>query len=60
MYSGSKPRHKVGVPTEVSGKIRVGIVYGGRSAEHEVSLQSAQNILQAIDRERFDVVEIKI
>ena len=31
-------------------KIRVGILFGGRSAEHEVSLQSAKNIIEAIDR----------
>ncbi len=37
------------------GKTRVGIIFGGRSAEHEVSLQSAKNILDALDKERFDV-----
>lgn len=36
-------------------KLRVGIVFGGKSAEHEVSLQSAKNILEAIDKSRFDV-----
>ncbi|MBN6150626.1 D-alanine--D-alanine ligase [Xanthomonas sp. AmX2] len=36
-------------------KIRVGIIFGGRSAEHEVSLQSAKNIADALDRERFDL-----
>ena len=30
-------------------KLRVGIVFGGKSAEHEVSLQSAKNIVDAID-----------
>ena len=42
------------------GKIRVGIVFGGKSAEHEVSLQSAQNIISAIDRETYDVVLIGV
>ena len=37
-------------------KIRVGILFGGKSAEHEVSLQSAKNIIEAIDREKFEVV----
>ncbi|SPX11704.1 D-alanine--D-alanine ligase [Escherichia coli] len=37
-------------------KLRVGIVFGGKSAEHEVSLQSAKNIVDAIDKSRFDVV----
>lgn len=41
-------------------KLRVGIVFGGKSAEHEVSLQSAKNILEAIDKTRFDVVLLGI
>ena len=42
------------------GKIRVGILFGGRSAEHEVSLQSARNIIDAIDRTKYEVVLISI
>ena len=42
------------------GKTRVGIIFGGRSAEHEVSLQSAKNIVDALDKERFDVTLIGI
>lgn len=41
-------------------KIRVGLVFGGRSAEHEVSLQSAKNIVDALDKDRFDVSLIGI
>lgn len=41
-------------------KLRVGILFGGRSGEHEVSLLSAASILNAIDRDRFDVVPIGI
>jgi len=41
-------------------KIRVGILFGGKSAEHEVSLQSAKNIFEAIDRDKYDVVLIGI
>ncbi|MBX5444614.1 MAG: D-alanine--D-alanine ligase [Sphaerobacter sp.] len=41
-------------------KIRVGVIFGGRSGEHDVSLRSAQAILRAIDRERFEVVPIGI
>lgn len=41
-------------------KLRVGVLFGGRSGEHEVSLLSAASILEAIDRERFDVVPIGI
>ena len=41
-------------------KLRVGILFGGRSGEHEVSLLSAASILNAIDRKKFDVVPIGI
>ena len=41
-------------------KLRVGILFGGRSGEHEVSLLSAASILKAIDRNKFDVVPIGI
>jgi D-alanine-D-alanine ligase len=41
-------------------KIRVGILFGGRSAEHEVSLQSAKNIIDAIDTDKYEVVLIGI
>ncbi len=41
-------------------KLRVGVIFGGRSGEHEVSLLSAASILKAIDRTRFDVVPIGI
>jgi len=38
-------------------KIRVAVVYGGRSGEHEVSVRSARSILDAMDRAKYDVVE---
>jgi D-alanine-D-alanine ligase len=41
-------------------KLRVGILFGGRSGEHEVSLLSAASILKAIDRSKFDVIPIGI
>jgi D-alanine-D-alanine ligase len=41
-------------------KLRIGMIFGGRSGEHAVSLQSAQSVLQALDRSRYDVVEIGI
>ncbi|MDR2186085.1 MAG: D-alanine--D-alanine ligase [Treponema sp.] len=44
----------------MSGKIAVGIVFGGKSAEHEVSLQSAKNVFDAIDRDKYDPVLIGI
>jgi D-alanine-D-alanine ligase len=41
-------------------KLRVGILFGGRSGEHEVSLLSAASVLNAIDKEKYDVVPIGI
>jgi len=41
-------------------KLRVGILFGGKSAEHEVALQSARNVIQAIDKDRFEIVLIGI
>ena len=40
----------------MSKKIRVGILFGGRSAEHEISLRSARNIIEAIDTEKYEVL----
>jgi D-alanine-D-alanine ligase len=41
-------------------KLRIGILFGGHSGEHEVSLLSAASILKAIDRKKYDVVPIGI
>ncbi len=41
-------------------KINVGVLFGGKSVEHEVSLQSARNVVQALDREKYQVVLIGI
>jgi len=41
-------------------KVRLVVLFGGRSAEHEVSCISALHVLQAADRDRFDVVPIGI
>ena len=41
-------------------KLRVGILFGGKSAEHEVSLQSARNVVEAIDKTKYDIVLIGI
>ncbi|MGS9202925.1 D-alanine--D-alanine ligase A, partial [Salmonella enterica subsp. enterica serovar Infantis] len=40
--------------------MRVGLVCGGKAAEHAVSWQSAKNIVEAIDQTRFDVVLLGI
>ena len=44
----------------MSRKIRVAVLFGGRSAEHEVSITSARSMLQAIDRGKYDVTMIPI
>lgn len=41
-------------------KMRVGILFGGKSAEHEVALQSAKNIIEAIDKTKYEVALIGI
>lgn len=41
-------------------KIRLGLIFGGRSAEHEVSLRSARSVLKAIDRDKYDVTLVGI
>ena len=41
-------------------KLRIGILFGGRSGEHEVSLLAAASVLKSIDREKFEVVPIGI
>jgi D-alanine-D-alanine ligase len=41
-------------------KLNLGIIYGGRSGEHEVSLMSADSVLSVINRDKFTVVEIGI
>src|ERR1700761_8977837 len=41
-------------------KLRVGILFGGKSGEHDISLRSARSILAAIDRKKYDVVELGI
>lgn len=41
-------------------KIRVGILFGGKSAEHEISLQSARSIIEAIDTDTYEVTLISV
>jgi D-alanine-D-alanine ligase len=44
----------------VSRRLRVALLAGGRSSEHEISLASARSVLSALDPERYDVVAINI
>jgi D-alanine-D-alanine ligase len=53
------PRPQDGPPVETR-KPRVAVVFGGRSSEHAISCSTAGSVLQAIDRERYDVVPVGI
>jgi D-alanine-D-alanine ligase len=44
----------------VSGRLRVALLAGGRSSEHEISLASARSVLEALDPERYDVIGVQI
>jgi D-alanine-D-alanine ligase len=44
----------------VKNKLRVGVIFGGRSGEHEVSLRSARSVIDALDRSKYEVVPIAI
>ncbi|MGI8469882.1 MAG: D-alanine--D-alanine ligase family protein [Pyrinomonadaceae bacterium] len=41
-------------------KTRIGVIFGGRSGEHEVSIRSAKTVIEQIDREKYEVVPIAI
>jgi D-alanine-D-alanine ligase len=45
---------------DLAKKLRVGVIFGGRSGEHEVSLQSAKSVIDAMDRDKYEVVPIGI
>ncbi len=44
----------------MSPRVRVAVLLGGRSSEHEVSLASARSVLEALDPERYDTVTVEI
>jgi D-alanine-D-alanine ligase len=49
------------VPSDPTGRrIKVAVVFGGRSSEHAVSCSTAASVLRALDRDRYDVVPIGI
>src|SRR6187402_2076509 len=43
-----------------TGRTRVALVFGGRSSEHAVSCATASSVLEALDRDRYDVVPVGI
>jgi D-alanine-D-alanine ligase len=44
----------------VSKRVRVAVLLGGRSSEHEISLESARSVLEALDPERYETVTVEI
>ena len=44
----------------MSKKIKVGVLFGGRSSEHEVSLVSATSVINSLDKDKYDIVMIGI
>ncbi len=48
------------VDTISSARLRVMVLFGGRSAEHEVSIQSARNVIAAMDQERYEIFPVAI
>ena len=46
------------MPKNASPKLRLAILYGGRSGEHDVSIASATSVMQAIDRDKYDVLPV--
>lgn len=41
-------------------KLKIGVLFGGRSAEHEVSLNSAKNVIASLDKNKYEITPIKI
>lgn len=41
-------------------KLKIGILFGGKSAEHEVSINSANNVIKALDKDKYQITKIKI
>jgi D-alanine-D-alanine ligase len=44
----------------LANKIRIGVIFGGRSGEHEVSVRSARSVIDAIDRDRYEIIPVAI
>jgi D-alanine-D-alanine ligase len=42
------------------GKIRVGVIFGGRSGEHEVSIRSAKTVIEQINKDKYEVIPIAV
>ncbi len=41
-------------------KIKLGVIFGGRSGEHEISIRSAKTVIEQIDKDKYEIVPIAI
>ena len=41
-------------------KIRIGVIFGGRSGEHEISIRSAKTVIEKLDKSKYEVMPIAI
>lgn len=41
-------------------KLKIGVLFGGKSAEHEVSISSAKNVIKALDKKKYQITPVKI
>jgi D-alanine-D-alanine ligase len=55
-----KQPKELGVTMKNVKKLRIMVIYGGKSGEHEVSLRSAVSVIRYLDRDRFDVIPVGI
>ena len=53
-------RKAQGARRKAQRKVRVGIIFGGKSGEHEISLLSAQSVMRAMDKDKYEIVPIGV
>src|SRR5580698_10899317 len=59
-FDGQSPNRERESMTAIKKRLRIGVVFGGRSGEHEVSLASAASVIRALDPEKYEAVPIGI
>jgi D-alanine-D-alanine ligase len=57
---GARRKRSSRVSHDAARKLRVGIIFGGKSGEHEISLLSAQSVMRAMNKDKYDIVPIGI
>src|SRR6202035_5247607 len=59
-FDGQSPNRERESMTAIKKRLRIGVVFGGRSGEHEVSLASASSVIRALDPEKYEAIPIGI